>query len=37
MVYSHKLDKFWQHQPIIYDLNLKPKFLESEIEVGIRY
>ena len=32
--FKSKLDKFWQHQHIYI---LKPKFLEPEVEVGIRY
>ena len=33
--FKSRLDKFWQHQDVIYDF--KPKFMEPEVRVVIRY
>ena len=33
--FKSRLDKFWQHQDVIYDL--KPKFVEPEVGAVIRY
>jgi len=31
------LNKFWQHQYVMYDFKAKLKFMEPEVEVVIRY
>ena len=35
-MFKSRLDKFWQHQDMLFMI-LKPKFMESEVGVVIRY